>query len=76
MKPCFHGNCGKVCPTDSDFFWLISFHQMWMLFLSSFINFCLANNLLWLFLCFSFFKHCVWQLLRDWKNSKWWLLPW
>jgi hypothetical protein len=17
---CFHGNCGKVCPTDSDFF--------------------------------------------------------
>jgi hypothetical protein len=18
---CFHGNCGKVCPTDSDFFW-------------------------------------------------------
>jgi hypothetical protein len=23
---CFHGNCGKVCPTDSDFFWLISFH--------------------------------------------------
>jgi hypothetical protein len=23
---CFHGNCGKVCPTHSDFFWLISFH--------------------------------------------------
>jgi hypothetical protein len=23
---CFHGNCGKVCPTDSDFFSLISFH--------------------------------------------------
>jgi hypothetical protein len=23
---CFYGNCGKVCPTDSDFFWLISFH--------------------------------------------------
>jgi hypothetical protein len=23
---CFHGNCSKVCPTDSDFFWLISFH--------------------------------------------------
>ena len=46
-KPkCFHGNCGKVCPTDSDSFWLISFHQMWMLFLSSFINFCLASNLL------------------------------
>ena len=22
---CFHGNCGKVCPTNSDFFWLISF---------------------------------------------------
>jgi hypothetical protein len=19
---CFHGNCGKVCPTDSDFFGL------------------------------------------------------
>jgi hypothetical protein len=18
---CFYGNCGKVCPTDSDFFW-------------------------------------------------------
>ena len=34
----FHGNCGKVCPTDSDFFGLF----MWMLFLSSFINFCLA----------------------------------
>ena len=28
---------------------------MWMLFLSSFINFCLASNLLWSFLCFSFF---------------------
>ena len=28
------------------FFWLISFHQMWMLFLSSFINFCWASNLL------------------------------
>ena len=39
---CFHGNCGKVCPTDSDFFGLL----MWMLFLSSFINFCLASNLL------------------------------
>jgi hypothetical protein len=35
----FHGNCGKVCPTDSDFFGLF----MWMLFLSSFINFCLAR---------------------------------
>jgi hypothetical protein len=23
---CFHGNCDKVCPTDSDFFGLISFH--------------------------------------------------
>jgi hypothetical protein len=23
---CFHGNCGIVCSTDSDFFWLISFH--------------------------------------------------
>jgi hypothetical protein len=23
---CFHGNCSKVCPTDSDFFWLISFY--------------------------------------------------
>jgi hypothetical protein len=23
---CFHGNCGKVFPTDSDFFLLISFH--------------------------------------------------
>ena len=22
----FHGNCGKVCPTDSDFFLLISCH--------------------------------------------------
>ena len=21
---CFHGNCGKVCPTDSDFFWGLS----------------------------------------------------
>ena len=37
---CFHGNCGKVCPTDSDFLGLL----MWMLFLSSFINFCLASN--------------------------------
>jgi hypothetical protein len=48
---CFHGNCGKVCPTDSDFLGLL----MWMLFLSSFINFCLASNLLWSFLCFSLF---------------------
>ena len=23
---CFYGNCDKVCPIDSDFFWLISFH--------------------------------------------------
>jgi hypothetical protein len=23
---CFHGNCGKVCLTDSDFFWPNSFH--------------------------------------------------
>jgi hypothetical protein len=22
----FHCNYGKVCPTDSDFFWFISFH--------------------------------------------------
>jgi hypothetical protein len=22
---CFHGNCGKVCPTDSDFFGLSRF---------------------------------------------------
>ena len=29
------------------FFWLVSFHQMWMLFLSSSINFCSASNLLW-----------------------------
>jgi hypothetical protein len=36
-------------------FWLISFHYMWMLFLSSFINFCSASNLLWSFLCFSIF---------------------
>ena len=35
-------------------FGLILF-QMWMLFLSSFINFCSANNLLWSFLCFSIF---------------------
>jgi hypothetical protein len=25
---------------SNRFFWLISFHWMWMLFLSSFINFC------------------------------------
>ena len=37
------------------FLWLISFHKMWMLFLSSFINFCSASNLLWSFLCFSIF---------------------
>ena len=37
------------------FCWPISFHQMWMLFLSSFINFCLASNLLLSFLCFSIF---------------------
>ena len=36
-------------------FWLISFHSMWMLFLSRFINFYLASNLLWSFLCFSLF---------------------
>ena len=23
---CFHGNCGKVCPTDSDLFWPILIH--------------------------------------------------
>ena len=23
---CFHGNYGKVCPANSDFFWLSSFH--------------------------------------------------
>ena len=28
---------------------------MWMFFLSGFINFCSASNLLWSFLCFSFF---------------------
>jgi hypothetical protein len=28
---------------------------MWMLFLSSFIIFCSASNLLWSFLCFSIF---------------------
>ena len=50
---CFDGNCGKVCPTDSDFFGLL----MWMLFLSSFINFCSASNLLWSLLCFSIFLH-------------------
>ena len=26
----FHSNCGKVFPTDCDFFWLISFDQMCM----------------------------------------------
>jgi hypothetical protein len=26
----FHGNCGKVCLIDSDFFLPISFHEMWM----------------------------------------------
>ena len=30
---------------------------MWMLFLSSFINFCWASNLLWSFLCFSIYLH-------------------
>ena len=39
------------------FFWLISFHLMWMLLLSSFINFRSASNLLWSFLCFSIFYH-------------------
>jgi hypothetical protein len=29
---------------------------MWMLFLSSFINFCLVSNMLWSFLCFYFFS--------------------
>ena len=31
---------------------IFSFHWMWMLFLSNFINFCSANNLLRSFLCF------------------------
>ena len=65
---CFHGNCGKVCPTDSDIFGLL----MWMLFLSSFINFCLASNLLWSFLCFSFFlafRQFPWQRQPCWKNQ-------
>jgi hypothetical protein len=26
FKFCFHGNCDKICPTDSDFSGLISFH--------------------------------------------------
>jgi hypothetical protein len=26
LKFCFHGNCDKICPTDSDFSGLISFH--------------------------------------------------
>ena len=53
---CFHGNCGKVCPTDSDFLAYlvpldvdvvpIKFHQ-----------FLFASNLLWSFLCFSIFQH-------------------
>jgi hypothetical protein len=30
---------------------------MWMLLLSSFINFRSASNLLWSFLCFSIFYH-------------------
>ena len=38
------------------FFWLILFHWRWLLFLSRFINFCLASNLLWSFLCFSLFS--------------------
>ena len=37
------------------FFWLFSFQYMWMLFYSTFINFCSASNLLWSFLCFSIF---------------------
>ena len=43
---CFHGNYGKVCPTDYDFFGLTHSTRCGMLFLSSFINFCLASNLL------------------------------
>ena len=51
----FHGNCGKVCLTDSDFFGLsrsticgfvlIKFHQV-----------LLASNLLWSFVFFIFFS--------------------
>ena len=45
---------------------------MWMLFLSSFINFCLASNPLWSFLCFSFFLAFwpfPWQRQPCWKNQ-------
>jgi hypothetical protein len=45
---------------------------MWMLFLSSFINFCLASNLLhcvWSFLCFSFFL-AFWPF--PWKRQPFW----
>ena len=41
-------------------------------FLSSFINFCLASNLLWSFLCFSFFLAFwpfPWQRQPFWKNQ-------
>ena len=45
---------------------------MWMLFLLSFINFCLASNLQWSFLCFSFFLPFwpfPWQWQPFWKNQ-------
>ena len=45
---------------------------MWMLFLSRFINFCLASNLLWLFLCFFIFLAFwpfPWQWQPFWKNQ-------
>jgi hypothetical protein len=43
----FHGNCGKVCPTDCEFFWLISFSYMWMsqeTLLQNFMKFVVNNK--------------------------------
>jgi hypothetical protein len=43
---------------------------MWMLFLSSFINFCLASNLLWSFLCFFYFLAKE-RAIFLWHGPKW-----
>ena len=54
------------------FLLLISFHYMWMLFLSSVINFCTGINLLWSFLYFFNFLGSwpfPWQRQPFWKNQ-------
>ena len=70
---CFHGNCGKVCPTDSDFFGLsrstrcgcCSFHlsSISVLRVTCYDHFCVFH---FFFLAFWPFP---WQQQPFWKNQ-------